>query len=494
MKKLIGFILLFWVVNLFSQSSTIRIKNNSGMYYQIKNVMPTTDGGKLILAGYDSLSLIKVDNNNQVLWAKTLFYGIGGFKTNIVEKNFNYYICYQTFNSPNCLIYLMKFNNSGQLLFSKYIDIPITTWVQPHKKTNISINNFDEIIINSSLDEFMTIHKIDNTGNLVFGLKINTDTINSKNYGYSSVICNDGGIILTGMSDTSTVLVKLNSLGVFQWAKSYDVSSLNDSRPKKIIKSFDGNYIISGYSIDFINATGQIPFLMKIDNVGNLMWYKEYTLGVNNNMYALTDLTELPNNNLISYFENTNLLVETNSIGNVYTNRVLPIVCENIYNYSNQIYINSIDWNTTASNTISQSNCLPSDSTTFSITKTITSNSVVSNTYAKIEPYGALYNYPLTINNTNVLIGQVCTMVGIKEINTTYNINIYPNPTTSILNISDEQNELQNSTIEIKNCFGQVVFTTPFTNQINLSNLSTGIYFLTMQDKSTQKTIKIIKQ
>jgi hypothetical protein len=484
MKKLIGFILLFWVVNIFSQSSTIKIKNYSGMYYQIKNTMPTTDGGKLILAGYDSLSLIKIDNNNQVLWAKTLFYGIGSLKIALEEKNSNYYICYQNFNTPNCQIYLMKFNNSGQLLFSKYIEYPITAWFQPHKKTDISINNADEIIISTSLDEFMTIHKIDNTGNLVFGFKINTDTINSKNYGYSSVICNDGGIILTGMSDTSTVLVKLNSSGIFQWAKSYDVSSLNDSRPKKIIKSFDGNYVISGYSIDFINATGQIPFLMKIDTLGNLMWYKEYTLGVNNYMYAQTNLAELPNNNLISYFENTNSLVETNSIGNVYTNRVLPIVCENIYIYSNQIYINTSDWNTIASNTISQSNCLTSDSTTFSTTKTITSNSVVSNTYAKIELCGALYNYPLAINNTNILIEQVCTMVGIKEINTTYNISIYPNPTTSILNISDEQNELQNSTIEIKNCFGQVVFTTPFTNQINLYNLSTGMYFLTIQLKS----------
>ena len=29
--------------------------------------MPTTAGGKLILAGNDSLSLIKVDNNNQTV-------------------------------------------------------------------------------------------------------------------------------------------------------------------------------------------------------------------------------------------------------------------------------------------------------------------------------------------------------------------------------------------------------------------------------------------
>ncbi len=74
------------------------------------------------------------------------------------------------------------------------------------------------------------------------------------------------------------------------------------------------------------------------------------------------------------------------------------------------------------------------------------------------------------------------------------NLKIYPNPTNSILNIIDSKKQLQNSTIEIKNYLGQVVLSSPFTSQINLSNLSVGMYFLTIQDKSNSKTIKIIKE
>jgi hypothetical protein len=73
-------------------------------------------------------------------------------------------------------------------------------------------------------------------------------------------------------------------------------------------------------------------------------------------------------------------------------------------------------------------------------------------------------------------------------------ISIYPKPTNSILNIIDSKKQLQNSTIEIKNYLGQVVFSSPFNTQINLSNLSVGLYFLTIQDKSNSKTVKIIKE
>jgi len=74
------------------------------------------------------------------------------------------------------------------------------------------------------------------------------------------------------------------------------------------------------------------------------------------------------------------------------------------------------------------------------------------------------------------------------------NILISPNPTSNILNIYDAQNLLQNATIEIKNYLGQIVFTTPFISQIDLNNLSAGMYFLSIKDMENKKTIKIIKQ
>ena len=73
-------------------------------------------------------------------------------------------------------------------------------------------------------------------------------------------------------------------------------------------------------------------------------------------------------------------------------------------------------------------------------------------------------------------------------------IRVYPNPANSIINIVDEFSQLQNATIQIKNYLGQFVFTAPFSNQIDISSLSSGMYFLTVQDKSNKRTVKVVKE
>lgn len=83
--------------------------------------------------------------------------------------------------------------------------------------------------------------------------------------------------------------------------------------------------------------------------------------------------------------------------------------------------------------------------------------------------------------------------VGIRENSLLKDIRIYPNPTASLLNIFDEQNELQGSNIEIADCLGQIVISISFSNQIDLSHLEAGMYFLTIQDRFKKRTVKIIK-
>lgn len=87
------------------------------------------------------------------------------------------------------------------------------------------------------------------------------------------------------------------------------------------------------------------------------------------------------------------------------------------------------------------------------------------------------------------------TTTGISNIqDKNSNFSVSPNPTTSIINIFDEENQFQNSTIIIRNYLGQLVFTTPFNSQINLSDLSAGMYFLTIRNGTIKKTVKIVKE
>lgn len=70
--------------------------------------------------------------------------------------------------------------------------------------------------------------------------------------------------------------------------------------------------------------------------------------------------------------------------------------------------------------------------------------------------------------------------VGVKEVKKELNLSIYPNPTSSILNITDEQNELQNASIEINNSIGQTVLQLFFNNNIDVGGLTKGYYFITV--------------
>ncbi|MBP8034356.1 MAG: T9SS type A sorting domain-containing protein [Bacteroidia bacterium] len=70
---------------------------------------------------------------------------------------------------------------------------------------------------------------------------------------------------------------------------------------------------------------------------------------------------------------------------------------------------------------------------------------------------------------------------------------IYPNPTNSILNIRDKNQQLQNATIEIKNTLGQIAYFDVYTHQIDISHLPAGIYFITLNNKESKRTIKFVK-
>ncbi|MES2566276.1 MAG: T9SS type A sorting domain-containing protein [Bacteroidota bacterium] len=496
MKKINVVILMFWIVNIYSQSSTIIIKTSNGIQTAIRDAIQTSDGGKLILGNYDSLSLIKVDHNNNVLWAKSFIQQNGTRNFEIQEKNSNYYFFYQSKNSGTANLFVSKFNSIGQLLYSKTVLCSALNAIQTEndEKAHMSINSNNEIILNSSL-EFMTIHKIDNTGNLIYGLKINADTVNSnwRSFGYCSAICNDGGTVLTGTTDTGAVIVKLDQTGGLLWSKSYKLSTVNNCHPQKIIQSNSSNFLISGYSGDILSGTHLIPFIMKIDNQGNLIWYNEYSIEQLSSQ-ASTDIIEMPNGNIIAHFDSNGKLIETDSYGNVINRKQGVYNCRNIYNYEDTMFLNCFDRTIVAVNSISSINCFGIDLSNTDIIRTVTTNSVVSNCYVKIEAYGILANYPITINDTHFSVTEEsCSMVGIEEIKGN-NIKIYPNPATSTINILDEQNELQNSTITIKNNLGQSVFSAPFTSQINISTLQPGIYFLNIQDKNREKTVKIIKQ
>ncbi|MGZ3888892.1 MAG: T9SS type A sorting domain-containing protein [Mucilaginibacter sp.] len=65
-------------------------------------------------------------------------------------------------------------------------------------------------------------------------------------------------------------------------------------------------------------------------------------------------------------------------------------------------------------------------------------------------------------------------------------ISVYPNPASTVLQIESENEYLDNSQIEIANVIGQTILSLPFSNMLNISTLSQGVYMLKITGQQSQ--------
>ncbi|WP_412850727.1 reprolysin-like metallopeptidase [Chryseobacterium sp. PMSZPI] len=100
------------------------------------------------------------------------------------------------------------------------------------------------------------------------------------------------------------------------------------------------------------------------------------------------------------------------------------------------------------------------------------------------QEYGEIEDYPVLIQSQ-----QLATNETVKD-NTS--IQIYPNPTSDILNVTKVS---PNAKFKITNMVGQTLMTGQITdNKISVSKLITGTYVISVEDKGTTSNLKFIKK
>lgn len=113
-------------------------------------------------------------------------------------------------------------------------------------------------------------------------------------------------------------------------------------------------------------------------------------------------------------------------------------------------------------------------------------------------------NYTVTGTNsfgcktTSIVTESVSPCIGIEEITETKsNISVYPNPASSLIHVELNALNNENTSIQITNSLGQIMFlqkTEASETIINISNLSAGVYFVTVFEGKQTTTKKIIIQ
>ncbi len=97
-------------------------------------------------------------------------------------------------------------------------------------------------------------------------------------------------------------------------------------------------------------------------------------------------------------------------------------------------------------------------------------------------------------HNTSSVVILYVSLTGLNEI-IPIKLNIFPNPSSSLINISGPLN-IKDANIEISNAIGQLVWESQIKNEsdIDISLLEKGIYFLTMKKDNYIGRVKFIKQ
>ena len=123
---------------------------------------------------------------------------------------------------------------------------------------------------------------------------------------------------------------------------------------------------------------------------------------------------------------------------------------------------------------------------------------LTTTSFEKFVCFGKIVPQNIIQLGDNFYLECFLSFVGVKE-NDIYaeNIKLYPNPIKNTFTLEFINDVGANSKLTITNALGQIVFTTKelqAKQEIDLNFLESGLYFVKVQNREAQKTIKILKE
>ena len=262
----------------------------------------------------------------------------------------------------------------------------------------------------------------------------------------------DGGFIATG-SDSGAVLIKLNSTGTVQWARTF-YTGMFTGTGRKVSQTTDGGYFISGIT-ESNGATPFAAFIIKTDSSGTMEWNKYYgQTTVNNSGFTATQTSDggFVIGMVGDYFGDEDFyLIKTDINGNSGCNDTIGG-----YVQSSVTILDSI------------------------ITVVPVSIGTQSST-------------AFTTISAPTLENILCSSTGIIEGQEASSFTISPNPTSSTFTINTTT-QLHDAQVEIYNVIGEKIYKTAYREQLTVSCelFSKGIYFVKVGDGEMISVRKLV--
>jgi hypothetical protein len=285
-KYLLGVTILFCVTSLFAQSpDTLWTKTFGGLENDEGFAVQQTSDGGYIITGYTesfgvgprNVYLIKTYANGNTQWTRTY----GGTDTDcgfsVQQSSDGGYIIAgwtSSFGAGSYDVYLIKTNFNGDTLWTKTFG-----WDYDEKSYSVQQTNDGGYIIvgytGMPPQRDIYLIKTNAIGNRQWARTFQVGY--ADDVGYSVQQTFDGGYIISGYTGNQVnhdvYLVKTDTNGYVIWSNT--VGGSNDDQSFSVQQTYDSGYIITGFTKSF-GAGEEDVYLIKTNANGDTLWTKTY--------------------------------------------------------------------------------------------------------------------------------------------------------------------------------------------------------------------------
>jgi len=320
-------------------SGNVLWSKSYGTTYKESNYFVSTcsDGGYILTgstekfgAGINTdLYLIKVDSLGNLSWSQS----VGGNKEDygwyVTESNDGGFLTVggtNSFNGGNWDGYIVKTDSLGKLMWSKSIGGSSTDYFHGMSQTSDGGYIVTGVITSNSFGSSdIWLVKLNSLGDTLWTRQYGKSTEDAGNAVAQTL---DGGYIVAGdihfnfgSGDHNMCLLKTDSVGNIQWAKTYG-SNPGTEIAWYVRQNADKSYIVGGSSAYYGNGGGGDIVLINSDSLGNIIWSKSYGGTAFDDFWLLEETKDKGNIIVGTTLEGGNdiLVIKTDSIGNTTCN------------------------------------------------------------------------------------------------------------------------------------------------------------------------------
>ena len=486
MKK-ISFFLLIGCHSVFAQ-----IKFQKSFHSKLHSVQQTNDSGYVMAGtfhnGITGIQMIKTNAYGDTLWTKgyyknpSVFADHGNCVKQLSDSEFvmtgTAYGEWYAFGT-----FLMKTNEVGDTLWTKLLNLPISSMLEITSDGGFVVLGSDNFIL-----------KANHNGDTLW-TKFFIDTLNGQS-ATSIQETTDGGYIISGgnkiFTNADMYLIKLDASGDTLWVKEY--SSPGVEAIGSVIDAPDGGYIFAGSTNSFGAGLNDI-ILVKTDSSGNIEWAKTY--GSSSEDFGVQVISAGNNCFIIGGYVNSLIsILKVNSSGDTMWTRTydagfdlyggfgIQKAFDGGYIVEGANYLIKTD-------SMGNSGCNELNSAVTSSTISFQTSSLPLLIFRGCE----MINIPMNVRCGDVET-TICTNVGIDEFDTTQDpLTIYPNPTHSSFTIKNISSN--SSLLQILNPLGETVFSEKLSggqDHLTDPHLVPGFYFVRLVGNKEAYVSKLVVQ